>query len=350
MSDEIRFGLIGCGRIAEKHSRALESVTGVRLVMTADVNEAAAQRIAAQHGARAVTDYRRVLECVGVDAVIIATPSGLHAEMAREALDAGKHVLVEKPVAMNSSDAERLIERARKVDRCLGTVHPNRHYPTSRILKRALLAGQFGRLSHGVATVRWNRTQRYYDEAPWRKDPRYDGGIILNQAWHAVDLLIWFLGPVEYVAGQSATRVHDMANPDVAVAHLRFANGALGLIEASTNVYPCNLEETVSVFGEKGTAILGGSRIDAFRQWNVAGTDSEVIMEHWSEARAPRHEPWWAHSQVLRSFLRQLHEGNTVAPEVEDAVEVLRISERVVGDHHHGSAPCASCDEVTQST
>jgi predicted dehydrogenase len=325
----LNFGIIGCGAIAEKHGQALQRVEGARLVAVADVVEERARRFADKYipsgtGASVYTDYRKMLEDPAVDAAIVATPSGLHAKMGLEALDARKHVLVEKPLALNVEDAQRLIDRAKEVGTCLGTAHPNRYYPTSQMICRAIREGRFGKLSHGVATVRWNRTQAYYDEAPWRKTREMDGGILFNQAWHALDLLLWFMGSrVAEAQGMTATRFHNVETEDVALVTMRFENGALGLVEATTNVYPKNLEHSVSIFGETGTAVLGGSRVETLRVWRVAGENEEVALSKWGEAGLPRYDGSWAHEQVLREFIAQT--ANCRAPNLAffDALNII---------------------------
>ena len=282
----VRLGIIGCGAISKKHGEAISRIGGAKLVAAADLLEENVRQFVNTYGGKSYTDYREMLEDPNVDAVIIATPSGLHAKMGQDTLDAGKHVLVEKPLAMCANDADRLIKKAEEVKRCLGTVHPNRHYETSEMTHKAIEGGRFGELSHGVATVRWNRTQKYYDEAPWRKTREMDGGVLLNQAWHALDLLLWFMGPVAKVQGMTSKRLHDIETEDIALVTLEFESGALGVVEATTNVYPRNLEQTVSVFGEKGTVILGGSRIDAVRVWRVEGDkDENGVLGVWGEDR-----------------------------------------------------------------
>ena len=286
--DAIGFAIVGCGAISRRHAEAISGIPGARLVATCDVVEEAARGFISRYGGRAYGDYRRMFEDPGVDAVIVATPSGLHPRMAMDALDAGKHVLVEKPLALRPEDAQRLVDRSREAGRLLGTVHPNRYYPASRMVRAAVEEGRLGRLSHGVATVRLNRSQEYYDEAPWRKSVDMDGGVLFNQAWHAMDMLVWLMGAssgrVVEAQKTAACRVHDMEADDVAILTMRFEDGALGLVEATTNTYGRNLEQSVSVFGERGAVTLGGSRVDVIRLWTVSGEDEGAVLERFGEA------------------------------------------------------------------
>jgi UDP-N-acetyl-2-amino-2-deoxyglucuronate dehydrogenase len=336
----VRFGIIGCGAISKKHGEAISRIDGAKLVAAADLVEENVRQFVSAYGGKSYEDYRDLLQDTNVDAVIIATPSGLHAKMGQDALDAGKHVLVEKPLAMCADDADRLIKKAQEVKRCLGTVHPNRYYATSEMIHKAIQDGRFGKLSHGVATVRWNRTQKYYDEAPWRKTREMDGGVLLNQAWHALDLLLWFMGPVAKVQGMTSKRLHDTETEDIALVTLEFESGALGLVEATTNVYPRNLEQTVSVFGEKGTVVLGGRRIDAVRVWRVEGEqDENEVLGVWGEDTAQKHDPSWGHERVIRTFIEQLRSGINIAPEASTAAIAIRVIESVVG-----SSPRSACE------
>lgn len=334
----VRLAIIGCGAIADKHGQALARIEKVTVTTVVDVREDRAKRFAEQFvkdpsGVRIVTDYRQALEDSNIDAVIVAAPSGLHFQIGSDALAAGKHVLMEKPLTLSGKEARTLVAKAEEQHVCLGTVHPNRHYPTSQMAHQAVRSGKLGKLSHVAATLRWNRTQAYYDEAPWRKTRSMDGGVLFNQAWHAIDLMLWLAGsPVAEVRGMAERRLHDIETEDVALAVIRFEDGALGLIEATTNVYPRNLEQTVSAFGGTGTIVLGGTRAEAVRVWKVAGDDENAILAQWSEANAPKQDPSWAHEQCIRAFLGAVRSGRTGASEETlHAVQEIELIERIVG-------------------
>jgi predicted dehydrogenase len=330
--EKVRLGLIGCGAISRKYGEIAKTATDFGIVAVADTNPEAAQRFVGAYCAdrgqvSTYPDYRALLEDPDVDAVVVATPSGLHASIGYDALDAGKHCLIEKPLALSVRDASRLTEKAEAERKCLGTVHPNREYPTSRMAYDAVHQGSLGILSHAVAVLRWNRPQRYYDEAPWRKTRVMDGGVLFNQAWHVLDLLLWFMGPVESVTAMAAKRLHQIEIDDVVLLALKFGCGALGSVEATTNVYPSNLEESISVFGSTGTVVLGGARTDAIKLWRVAGADESEILALWSAETAPRHGTSWAHRRVFGRFLQGIAGGARVLPEVRDAVQVVGVAE-----------------------
>lgn len=272
----VRYGIVGCGHIAKKHVAAISATDGAELVAVCDTDP---KRLVpyAKDGVRGYTDSEQLLEDNAVDVVSVCTPSGLHAELAIRAAEAGKHVLVEKPIAMNLDEADRMIDAAEKNGVLLSVVHPNRFRPAVTELRRRMEEGSFGTIGHANATVRWNRNQAYYDQAPWRGTRAMDGGVLMNQAIHNLDLLLWLMGDVEEVASYQATRIRRIEAEDTSVSVLRFKSGALGVIEAAVTVYPRNLEESLSIFGEKGTAVIGGPTANWIKTWQFADLTEEEI-------------------------------------------------------------------------
>ncbi len=270
MTDKLGFGLIGCGRVAPRHVESIVSLADARLVALADIREERAGRFATQHGANPYADYHALLARPDIDVVSICTPSGLHAQMAIDALAAGKHVLVEKPIALSLVDANRMIAAAKAADRKLCVVLQNRYNPPMQDLRRLVDAGVLGKLLLGNATVRWYRTQEYYEDG-WHGTWALDGGALMNQSIHHIDALQWLLGAPESVFAYSGTLAHRMEAEDIGVAVIRFRNGALGTVEGSTVTYPENLEGSVAVFGAHGSAKVGGTALNRKVLWKVAG-------------------------------------------------------------------------------
>ena len=270
MSDVLRFGLIGCGRVAPRHAESLLSLPGAQLVAVADVRESRAERFAAQYQAAAYTDYHALLARQDVDVVNICTPSGLHAQMAVEAMQAGKHVIVEKPIALTLHDADLMIGAARVYGLKLCVVLQNRYNRPMQDLKQVIESGMLGRLLLGNATVRWYRPQEYYEDG-WHGTWAMDGGALMNQSIHHIDALQWLLGRPESVFAYSATLAHRMEAEDIGVASIRFHGGTLGVVEGSTVTYPENLEGSVAVFGERGSLKVGGTALNRKVLWKVAG-------------------------------------------------------------------------------
>ena len=273
----MKYALIGCGRIAINHIKAvlknrLEFVAVCDTVaenMTALLQKGGLEK---DTSIRHYTDYRKMLEENEIELVGIATESGIHAEIALYCIDHGVNCIIEKPIAMSIRDAEEIIRRSEEKGVKVAACHQNRFNVAVQELRRALEAGRFGRLSHGSIHVRWNRDENYYTQAPWRGKWASDGGALMNQCIHGIDLLRWMLGDeVEEVYGQTRQQFHDyLEAEDVGMAVVKFRNGVVATIEGTTNVYPRNLEETLYIFGEKGTVKLGGKSTNNIDVWQFA--------------------------------------------------------------------------------
>lgn len=276
----IRFGIVGCGHIAKKHVAAIDAVENAELVAICDTNEERLKEFA-REGVASYTDLGEMLKA-DVDVVSICTPSGIHADLTIQVAEAKKHVIVEKPMALTLEDADRMIDACEKNGVKLAVVHPNRFRPAVVELRRQLDRGAFGKIGHANATVRWNRNQAYYDQAPWRGTKAMDGGVLMNQAIHNMDLLLWMMGEVDEVSSYAATRIRDIEAEDTSVSVIRFKNGALGVLEAAVTIYPKNLEESLSIFGEHGTAVIGGPTANWIKHWTFEGMDeaeAELIKQ-----------------------------------------------------------------------
>lgn len=251
------FGIVGCGMIAGFHARAIEDLRGARLAACFDERHAAARRFAEKEGCRAYPSLAEMLRDPDVDIVTICTPSGAHMDPAVASAEAGKHVIVEKPLEITLKRCDRIIDVCRRKKVKLSTIFPSRFHDSAVEMKRAVDAGRFGKLTVGDAYVKWYRSQQYYDSGQWRGTWELDGGgALMNQAIHSVDLLTWLMGPAAEIRAQTATLAHKrIAVEDVAVATLRFANGALGVIEASTAIYPGYLKR-IELHGTRGTAVM----------------------------------------------------------------------------------------------
>ncbi|MBP3885396.1 MAG: Gfo/Idh/MocA family oxidoreductase [Olsenella sp.] len=274
----MKYALIGCGRIAVNHVKAVAN-NGLEFVAMCDVDPSKFDVMLDKAGcgdfpeAARYADYKAMLdEHPEIELVAIATESGEHARIALDCIDAGKHLIIEKPIAMSIADADEIVRRAAERGVKVSACHQNRFNVAVQQLRAALDAGRFGRLSHGSIHVRWNRGRQYYDQAPWRGTWAQDGGTLMNQCIHGIDLLRWTMGnePVE-VYGQTRQRFHDyLEAEDVGVAVVKFANGAVATIEGTSNVYPKNLEETLYVFGETGTVKIGGTSTNNIDVWDFA--------------------------------------------------------------------------------
>lgn len=278
----MRYALIGCGRISTNHMKAATN-NELDIVAVCDIIPEKMQEILEKHDLasderiKQYTEYKELVENEKPELVSIATESGNHAEIALYCIEHGINVIIEKPMAMSISDADAIIEAAEKYGVKVSACHQNRFNVAVQELRKAVEAGRFGRLSHGSIHVRWNRDHGYYDQAGWRGTWAQDGGALMNQCIHGIDLLRWMMGDeIEEIYGATRQRFHDyLQAEDVGVAVIKFKNGAVGTIEGTTNVYPKNLEETLYVFGEKGTVKIGGTSTNNIDVWDFADETDE---------------------------------------------------------------------------
>lgn len=289
----MKCALIGCGRIAVNHIKAVSN-NGLELVAVCDVDPAKFDVMFEKAGcgefpeAVRCADYVAMLDAhPEIELVGIATESGKHAEIALESISRGVNVIIEKPMAMSMEDADRIVALSEEKGVKVAACHQNRFNLAIQKLRGAVEQGRFGKLSHGSVNVRWNRGRSYYDQAPWRGTWEQDGGTLMNQCIHGIDLLRWMLGDeVEEVYGATRQRFHDyLEAEDVGVAVLKFKSGAVGTIEGTSNVYPKNLEETLYVFGESGTVKVGGTSTNNIDVWEFADeTEADAEAKGLQEA------------------------------------------------------------------
>jgi len=271
----IRIALVGCGRISRNHLDAFDRIEALELAGVCDVIESRAREAGSRGGVPWFTSYAKMLADVACDAVAICTPSGLHPQHGILAAKAGKHVVCEKPMAINLTSADELVQVCDEAGVQLFVVKQNRLNPPIQLLKRALDKGRFGRLYMANTTVRWTRPQEYYDQAPWRGTWEFDGGAFMNQASHYVDLLQWLAGPVESVVAKTATLARKIEAEDSGAAILKFRSGALGVIEVTMLTYPRNLEGSITLLGETGSVKIGGTAVNRVEAWQFADYDDD---------------------------------------------------------------------------
>lgn len=265
--------LVGCGRISTRHIQVLNQNPGFRLVAVCDVIEARARGCAEPLGLPHYTDAMAMVKAEKPDIVSILTESGSHGRMGIALAPHVQAVVVEKPMTLTLEDADELIETCDRRATRLFVVKQNRYNPPVVKLRKALERGAFGKLVMGTVRVRWCRDQGYYDQDAWRGTWKNDGGVFTNQASHHIDLLQWMMGPVESVKAYTATRLVDIETEDTGVAVLRFKNGALGVIEATTATRPKDLEGSLSILGERGSVVIGGFAVNKLETWNFSDPD-----------------------------------------------------------------------------
>jgi UDP-N-acetyl-2-amino-2-deoxyglucuronate dehydrogenase len=275
---KIRFALVGCGRIANNHfSAILQHKDRCELVGVCDVDQARLSEAAGNTGARPYNALTSMLDKCQADAVIVATPSGLHSEQAVQIARAGFHVITEKPMATRWEDGKRMVGACDAAGVRMFVVKQNRRNATLQLLKSAVEKKRFGRIYMVNLNVFWTRPDAYYNSAKWRGTWEYDGGAFMNQASHYVDLIDWIIGPVESLQAYTATLARDIEVEDTGVLSIRWRNGALGSMNVTMLTYPRNMEGSITILGENGTVRIGGVAVNEVQQWEFASADPDDL-------------------------------------------------------------------------
>ena len=271
----MKYALIGCGRISPNHIAAAKE-NNLEIVALCDIvspnMEDKISKFNLDEHMKCYTDYKELLEVEKPELVAIATESGKHAQIALDCIDAGCNIIIEKPIALSLSDADQIIQKAAEMGVKVCACHQNRFNKSIQKIREAVENDRFGRLFYGTAHIRWNRSYDYYACANWRGTWEQDGGALMNQCIHNIDLLRWMMGDeITEVVGMTDNLNHDYIEAeDMGIALVRFANGSYGIIEGTTDIYPQNLEETLYLFGEKGTVKVGGKSVNIIEEWQFA--------------------------------------------------------------------------------
>jgi UDP-N-acetyl-2-amino-2-deoxyglucuronate dehydrogenase len=324
----ITFGIVGSGTISTQHLEAIGSIDGARLGGVMSASPERAQSVAKRWGVPWTTDLDALLDRPDIDAVSIMTPSGLHASQALAALGRGKHVLIEKPIALSVREADAVIEEGRRRGLTVGTVSQRRFEPVMEAVHAAVAADAFGTVSLILTDGLYHRPQSYYDSSPWRGTIALDGGVLMNQAIHMVDLVRWFGGPVGSVAAHVATRTHNMEAEDTASVSLKFLNGALGAVAATTSATP-EFSPELRIYGDEGHVRIVG---EVAVEWEVPGhaTPAPASAEETPAATVSSTATWGTtaagYVRQYRDFLIAIRTGRQPAVNGDDgrnAVEIV---------------------------
>jgi UDP-N-acetyl-2-amino-2-deoxyglucuronate dehydrogenase len=265
---KIRFALAGCGRIAQKHFAALQQhADRAEVVGVCDIDPVALGSAASLTKANAYASLTAMLADTNADIVVLTTPSGLHSQETVEVAASGRHVMTEKPMATRWHDGLRMVRACDEASVRLFVVKQNRSNSTLQLLKRAVDQGRFGRIYMVNVNVFWTRPQEYYDSSAWRGTWEFDGGALMNQASHYVDLLDWLIGPIESIQAYTATLARNIEVEDTGVISVKWRSGALGSMNVTMLTYPENLEGSITIIGEKGTVRVGGVAVNEIQHW-----------------------------------------------------------------------------------
>lgn len=349
---KIRYALIGCGRISPNHVAAVQQHSEeLELCGLCDLVLERAEALREQFGltdTKVYASYEELLCTEKPELCAIATESGGHARIALDCIEKGCHVLIEKPIALSLEDADRILSAAKEKGVWVCACHQNRFNKSIRKIRSAIEEGRFGRLLHAAAHVRWNRSEEYYRQAPWRGTWAQDGGALMNQCIHNIDLLRWMMGDevTEVIAYTDRLTHRYIEAEDLGLALVRFANGGYGVIEGTTNVYPCNLEETLYLFGEKGTVKAGGKSVNRIEEWHFAdeAESPEAVKEAFSET--PPNVYGFGHRPLYADMIEAIRQNR---PPLVDGLAGRRALELVLAiylsadEHRPVQLPLRSC-------
>lgn len=286
----MKYALIGCGRISPNHIMAAIR-NDLEIIALCDIVEENIEDKIAKFdlplNVHKYTDYKQMLREEQPDLIAIATESGKHAQIALDCIEAGCNLIIEKPIALSLADADAIIARAEEKGVKVCACHQNRFNKSIQKIREAVEKKRFGRMFYGTAHIRWNRGYEYYSRAKWRGTWEQDGGALMNQCIHNIDLLRWMLGDdIIEVIGMTDKLNHSYIEAeDLGLAIVKFANGSYGIIEGTTDIYPRNLEETLYLFGEKGTVKAGGSSVNIIEEWRFSD-----LLDDPEEVKAQYHE------------------------------------------------------------
>ena len=350
--ERLRYALIGCGRISPNHAAAcLANADELEPVAVCDP---VAQRrsILKEHyqdpALRGYADYREMLLKERPQLVAIATESGKHAQIALDCLEAGCNLIVEKPIALSLEDADRIIALADQKGLKVCACHQNRFNKSVQKIRKAVEDGRFGRMLHGTAHIRWNRNKAYYDQAKWRGTWEQDGGALMNQCIHNIDLLRWMMGDgVAEVMAYTDRLAHDYIEAeDLGLALVRFTNGSYGVIEGTTNVYPKNLEETLYLFGEKGTVKAGGKSVNRIEEWRFADETEDPAQICRAFSETPPNIYGFGHTPLYRDVIAAVRENRAPLCDARAgrrALELVLAIYLSAAEHRPVALPLFSC-------
>ena len=349
----MKYALIGCGRISPNHIEAAKN-NNLNFVAMCDIIPETMEEKSDKFGlgdVRRYTDYKELLEKEKPELAAIATESGKHAQIALDCISAGCHVIIEKPIALSIAYANAIIAAGKEKGVVVCANHQNRFNKSVQYMRKALEEGRFGRLSHGAAHVRWNRGKDYYKQAPWRGTWAQDGGCLMNQCIHNIDLLRWMMGDdiVEVMAYTDQIEHPYLEAEDLGMALVKFKNGSYGLIEGTTNVFPKNLEETLYIFGEKGTAKAAGTSDNIIEEWVFAdGLDNpEEVKREFSEN--PPNIYGFGHTPLYADVIEAIQTGRKPLVDGEAgkrALELVLAIYKSAAEHRPVTLPLDQCSTL----
>lgn len=326
----LRYALIGCGRISPNHIAAAQEnkleIAAICDLLPENMQDKVLKFSLAPQ-TRLYTDYKKMLQEVKPQLVAICTESGKHAQIALDCIEAGCNLIIEKPISLSLEDVDRIIAQAQAKGVVVSACHQNRFNKSVQKIREAVEDRRFGRMFYGTAHIRWNRGPSYYSAAPWRGTWEQDGGALMNQCIHNIDLLRWMMGDeITEVVGMTDRLNHDYIDAeDMGLALVRFANGSYGIIEGTTDIYPKNLEETLYLFGEKGTVKAGGQSVNLIEEWQFADhlDNAEDVKAQYNEN--PPNVYGFGHTPLYADVIDAVRTGRQPYVSAQDGRRALEL-------------------------
>lgn len=351
----MKYALIGCGRISPNHIVAAQH-NNLDIVAICDIVEHNMQdkkiKFKLPNSVKCYVDYKEMLQKEKPELVAIATESGLHAQIAIDCMEMGHaNVIIEKPIALSLQDADKIIETSERLGLKVCACHQNRFNKSIQKIREAVEMERFGKMFHGTAHIRWTRDYEYYSRAKWRGTWEQDGGALMNQCIHNIDLLRWMMGDeIDCVVGMTDRLKHDYIEAeDLGIALIKFKNGSYGIVEGTTNVYPKNLEETLYLFGEKGTVKAGGASVNVIEEWNFSDMldDPEEVKQQFHEN--PPNVYGYGHTPLYADVINAIEKNHNPYVDAKAGKRALELVLAIYKSAAEGTVvklPLANCATV----
>lgn len=350
----MKYALIGCGRISPNHIMAAKN-NNLDIAAICDIDEQnmadKALKFKLPNSVKRYTDYTEMLEKEKPELVAICTESGKHAKIAIDCIEHGCHCIIEKPIALSIKDADAIINASIKNHVKVCACHQNRFNKSVQIIREAIDMNRFGRLFYGTAHIRWCRDHEYYDRASWRGTWEQDGGALMNQCIHNIDLLRWMMGSeITEVVGMTDRLNHDYIEAeDLGIALIRFKNGSYGIVEGTTDIYPKNLEETLYIFGEKGTVKAGGQSVNVIEEWRFSDLldDPEEVKQKFHEN--PPNVYGYGHTPLYADMIHAIEQDRqpyVTAMEGKKALELVLAIYKSAAEGKAVKFPLEECETM----
>jgi predicted dehydrogenase len=314
--EKVKFAVIGYGNIGRRHVNFLKDLDGSEVISVCDVKRKRADEGAKNIGANAVYNYDEILSNENIDVIDLCTPSGLHAEMSIQAMEAGKHVISEKPMALTLMEADRIIKTEKRTGRKYFLVKQNRYNPPVAILKELVENGDLGDIFLITSNVFWNRHRKYFEDEDWRGTLRFDGGALFTQVSHFIDIIIWIGGDVKRIEAYMSNVSHPyIETEDLGSIRLEFGNGRIGILNYTISNYGRNMEGSIAVLGTKGSVKVGGKYLNEVSEWNVEGVEKPELPPSAPPNiyKGGYQGSMSNHDKILQNVINSLGKGENIA-------------------------------------